>query len=284
MQFNKIKTQVGTYCNTPLLKITFIFLDLETTGLHPQYGDRICEIGLLKAKNGKIIDSYETLINPCRPISPGAFNVNKITANMVKNAPLFSQIVNDFFDFIKGSVIVAHNAPFDLEFIGSHLHNLGIPFPNNFVIDTLTLARAHYNFPGNSLGKIASYFGIDTYNQHRALGDTKITKEIFYAFLKNFKDRGVNTLYDLLELQGGSFVFPTYGEIILPPEVEESVKSKKKLKLRYVSAEGEETVRTIEPIEIIPYQDYTYLIANCLLRGERRTFRLDRILEMEVIE
>lgn len=268
----------------PIDRSVLCFFDVETTGLHPQYGDRICEIGLVKTLNGKIIDSYETLINPYVPVSPGAFRVNHITAEMLKSAPPFPDVVDIILKFIKDSTLVAHNALFDLNFLGSHLWNLKISFPSNPVIDTLLLARAYYNFPSNSLSNLADYLGIQKTNMHRALGDAKLTSQVFHTFLKDFKRRmGITTLNELLELHGGTLVFPTYGEIILPPEIEEVMKNKQKLKIRYISKEGKETIRTIKPVDIVPYRDYTYLIAHCLLRDERRTFRLDRILEMRVM-
>ena len=283
------KTQniLGQPQGLPLQKITFCFLDVETTGLHPQYGDRICEIGLLKTKNNKVIDSYEALINPCRPISPGASMVNGITDKMVKDAPVFGEVVNRILEFIGGTVIIAHTAGFDLNFIGSHLRNLKKPLPNNPIIDTLTLARKYYCFPSNSLTNVASYFDINISNCHRALADAKLTKEIFHTFLTDFKSRGLinqfPTLSHLLELQGSLFILPAYDEIILPPEIEEAIKNNKRLKIIYVSAFGAKTSRTIEPIDIISSRDYTYLVAHCQLRDEKRTFRLDRIIEMEEI-
>ena len=268
----------------PVDKSILCFFDLETTGLHPQYGDRICEIGLIKTLNGKIIDSYETLVNPHIPVSPGAFRVNRITAEMLKSAPSFPDVASNVLNFIKDSVLIAHNALFDLNFLGSHLWSLKIPFPPNPVIDTLLLSRAYYDFPSNSLSNVADSLGIKKTNLHRALGDAKLTSQVFHVFLKDFKERmGITTLSELLELHGGGLVFPIYGEIILPPEIEEVMKNKQKLKIRYVSKKGKETVRTVKPIEIIPYKDYTYLIAHCLLRNERRTFRLDRIIEMRII-
>ncbi len=280
---NKIST--FTQDKLPLKKVVFCFLDLETTGLHPQHGDQICEIGLLKTKNNKIIDSYESLINPRMPISPGAREVTGITDKMLNSAPVFKNVANKILKFIEGTVIVAHNAPFDLNFFGMHLYNLKILFPENPVIDTLALARAYYQFPSNTLTNIASYFDINTSEAHRALGDTIMTKEIFHRFLDDFKEKKKDiTLYDLLELNGGSIVFPTYGEMILPPEIEESLRTNKRLKIRYISAQGDETVRTIRPVSIVPYQDYTYLISHCLLREKRRTFRLDRILEMSIVK
>ena len=148
----------------PIDRSVLCFFDVETTGLHPQYGDRICEIGLLKMQNGKIIDSYETLVNPHIPVSPGAFRVNHISTEMLKSAPSFPEVADVILKFIEGSTLVAHNALFDLNFLGSHLWNLKIPFPPNPVIDTLVLARAYYNFPSNSLANIADYFGIQKRN------------------------------------------------------------------------------------------------------------------------
>lgn len=275
-----INPDTRNYYSMQLDKIIFCFLDVESTGLHPQYGDKICEIGLLKVKNNEVIDFYETLINPHRPISPGAFRVNGITYDMVKSAPSFGEVANRILEFIEGTVIVAHNAEFDLNFISSHLRNLKLPLPNNPVIDTLTLARKYYRFISNSLTSVAYSLNIDITNCHRALEDAVLTKEVFYVFLDNFKKVGVTTLHDLLELQGTTFTFPTYEELILPPQIEEALKNKGRLKIRYIDRKGVMTTRTVEPIDIIPRQDYTYLVANCLLRNEQRTFRLDRILKI----
>ncbi len=276
-------TNIGVQNFELLQDVIFCFLDLETTGLHPHYGDRICEIGLLKTKNNRVIATYESLVNPHIPVSPGAYRVSGITDKVLCNAPSFREVTSKVLEFIEGTVIVAHNAPFDLNFLGMHLYNLKIPFPENPVIDTLTLARAYYHFPSNTLTNIAFYFGINISGAHRALEDARVTKEIFNIFLNDFRQkRKVVTFYDLLELNGGSITFPTYGEIILPPEIEECLKSKKKLIIRYISAQGEETIRTIKPVEIVSYQDYTYLVAHCFLREERRTFRLDRIFELKI--
>ncbi|MDD2890592.1 MAG: exonuclease domain-containing protein [bacterium] len=269
----------------PLNKVPFVFLDVETTGLHPHYGDRICEIGLLKVVSNRTSASYHTLINPYVPISIGAFMVNHITSDMVKYAPAFSEVTDKFFKFIENSVIVAHNAPFDLNFIGSQLNGLRMKFPKNIVIDTLTLARTYFQFPSNSLSNIASHFGISAAHSHRAMEDAILTRKIFYIFLKEFKRKyNLDTLYQLLEFNGGTITFPTYGELILPPEVEEAIKWDRKLRIRYMSEEGKHTVRTIKPIEIAPHKDYTYLVAHCFLREQRRTFRMDRILSIKVVK
>jgi DNA polymerase III epsilon subunit-like protein len=209
--------------------------------------------------------------------------VNGITDDMVLEAPTFDQIVDDVLKFINDAVIVAHNAPFDLNFFAYQFRNLGVPPLDNFVIDTLYLARAYYNFPSNSLPKVAAYMGISTQKFHRALQDSFTTKLIFDNFLRDFRRQGVNCLEDLLELQGGTVPFPQLPEIVLPPAIDEAVRGSKKLQISYVSAENVRTVRVVEPREVNAFGDNIYLVAFCHLRKEERVFRLDRIIEMKEV-
>lgn len=268
----------------PLEAVTFAALDVETTGLNPRFGDRICEIALLKFQGAQLLDSFETLINPGRPISPGAQAVNRISDEMVADAPWFGQVVDRVLKLLNGSVILAHNALFDLGFLSAHLCSLRLPALDNPLVDTLALARRCYRFPSNSLGNIAVALGLDVSGQHRAMGDAKIVREVFEKFLRDFQRRGVETLGDLLGLQGGSIPFPGMEEVVLPPQIDEAVKAGKRLLIRYISAYNQETVRVVEPLEVNAYLDNIYLVAFCHLRQEQRTFRLDRILEMRAIE
>lgn len=271
--------------NFLLNNTVFTFLDFETTGLNPHFGDRICEIALLKWCKGKEIDSFQSLVNPAYPISPGASAINGISDEMVKNAPYFKDLVKQILDFINDTVIVCHNARFDLSFLGVQLRNLGLPGLKNFVADTLILARRYYCFPSNCLGNIAQSLGINVFQEHRAFADVHLTKKIFEFFLEDFnKKRNVQTLTDLLKLQGEIISFPEVKEMSLPPAIEEAIGSGKKLKIKYISSIGEETIRIIEPIEVMPKEDYLYLRAWCNLRQEQRTFRFDRIIEMKLNE
>src|SRR5689334_18316458 len=117
--------------DTPISDLTFVFLDTETTGLSPEFGDRICEIALLKTKNGEILDSYQSLVNPGRLISPGASAVNGITDEMVQGKPYFKDIIEDFLKVVTDSVLVIHNAPFDLSFLSTQFRILRKPIFDN---------------------------------------------------------------------------------------------------------------------------------------------------------
>ncbi len=269
-----------------LSEITFAFLDVETTGLDPYLGHRICEIAILKTRNGKVVDKFETLINPGRNIPPQAVSVNRITDDMVRAAPFFRDIAWDILNSVKNTVIVAHNAPFDLGFLLAEFTNIRLPSLENEVIDTLNIARRHYKFPSNSLGKIARHLGISTISKHRAFGDVRITSEIFEYFLMDLGGRGmrVERLNDVLKLQGRPVSFERSNELVLPPAIQEALIAKGKLKIKYLSAyEDTTTTRTIEPLEISMSGSYAYVIAFCHLRKEKCSFRLDRILEVKNI-
>jgi len=276
--------EMREHLQRPLEEIPLVFLDLETTGLHPQFGHRICEVGMLRCRGRRREGSFQSLVNPRRPISPGATAMHGITDEMVAEAPTFDRIADEVLDFIDNSVIVAHNAPFDLGFLAFQFRSTGISPPGNFAIDTLYLAREHFDFPSNSLPNIAAYLGITVQESHRALQDALTVKRVFDEFSRDFRRDGVSSLEDLLELQGGAVPFPQVPEIALPPEIDEAVKGSGKLKIKYMSRGGVETVRIVEPREVNAYWDSVYLVAFCHLRGEERTFRLDRIVEMTRVE
>jgi DNA polymerase-3 subunit epsilon len=100
--------------------------DVETTGLSPAYGDRICEVGIVRARGDVIFDTYQTLVNPQRPISPGAARVNGLSDADVSQSPLFAEIAGQVLDRLEGAVLVCHNAPFDLGFLDAELSRLGL--------------------------------------------------------------------------------------------------------------------------------------------------------------
>jgi DNA polymerase-3 subunit epsilon len=270
--------------STPLAEVVFCFLDVETTGLHPQFGDRICEIALLRWVNGRTLERFQSLVNPGRPISPGAFAVNGISEAMVRDAPRFGELASRILSFLENAVIVAHNAPFDLGFLTAQLVDLRLPPPPNPVVCTLALARRCFQFPGYSLGVIARHLGIAVTQEHRAMADVELTREMFFLFMQHFQQQGITSLGELLALQGGSIPLPAPEAVILPPALDEALRRRSLLKLRYVSSRWTETQRIVEPIEVAAYGDYTYLVAFCHLRQEQRTFRLDRIVEMNLVE
>src|SRR5262245_63540410 len=111
---------------TPLEGVTFAVVDVETTGLDPAGGDRVCEVAVVRGRAGAILDSWSTLVHPGRSIPRGAQRINNITNTMVRGAPPFAQIASDLLARLEDTVLVAHFAGFDLGFLNRELALLGL--------------------------------------------------------------------------------------------------------------------------------------------------------------
>ncbi len=260
-------------------------VDVETTGLSTAYNDRVCEIAILRCQGPKKLASWESLVNPTRPISPGASAVNGITNRMVAGSPLFEDVADKILELVEGAVLVCHNVPFDLSFLSAEFENCGRTFPNLSAIDTLKIARQYFDFPSNSLGNIAAYLEIDVKEAHRAMADVVTTHKILNYFLNELGKRGLEQ-FD--QLYTSHIWFPRSSlhkekNVSLPPLLDEAIRSKRNVHLSYLSKTGEETRRVVLPLKIITRNDYLYLEAFCQLRNEKRTFRLDRVVKMKLL-
>lgn len=159
-----------------------IILDTETTGFDPANGDRVVEIGCIELVNrlptGTVWHQY---VNPERDMPEGAFKVHGLSEEFLSDKPLFEAICGGFLEFIAGSVIVAHNAPFDMKFLNAELARVGRPqFPEEQCIDTLAIAKKKYP-SGNSLNGLCRRFDIDLSNRelHGALVDADLLAQVY---------------------------------------------------------------------------------------------------------
>ena len=170
-------------------KIYFSVLDIESTGLSPKHGDRVIELGITKIDmNGNVIDTYETLINPERKVS--ASNIHGITDRMVKNAPFFSDIADELLLFINNTVVVAHNAGFDMSFLKWEFSNSGYDISEFPRLCTLIMARKLLPLlPSKKLGSLCEHFGIDSGLAHSALADAAAAAELFIILMNTYNYR-----------------------------------------------------------------------------------------------
>jgi DNA polymerase III subunit epsilon len=258
----------------------FAFLDLETTGLSPWFGDRICEVGVVLTQGRRIKEQYQMLVNPERPLSPGAASTNGLTDEQLSQARPFAEVADVVAKWLSGAVVVCHNAQFDIQFLDSEFRRLNreIQIPN--LIDTLMLARQNYDLPSYSLLSIAEAFHIPVRTAHRALDDAYTARGIFFAMMDGLKEIKRPVLDDYIGIYS-SPAWPNDG-IQLPTELGEAIYSKKKLFIRYIDGDGEETQRWITPKQVTGLSDYVYLLAYCHMRNAERSFRLDRIVEVKV--
>lgn len=255
---------------------TVAAFDVETTGLSAFFGDRVCEVGIVLTQGDEILDSYQTLVNPHRPLSPGAARVNGLTDAQLLQAPSFAEIAPQVLDRLAGAVLLCHNAPFDLSFLDAELSRLGLPWQPAGVIDTLDIARRYFRFASNSLSAVAASLEIETPQAHRALGDALTTFQVFRSFYRRLVDQGNVQPGDLV----GSY-FPAqrrHRELLLPPSIQEALAGNKVIEITYVDVQGQETNRQITPLRVQANNDYVYVVAYCHLRQAERSFRLDRIV------
>ncbi len=175
---------------------TYCVLDLETTGLSFRT-EKITEVGIMKIKNGKVIDSFETFVNPEKPIPYKVVEVTKITDDMVKDAPKIEEVFPKILDFIGDSVLVAHNADFDIGFLKYNATELGYKFENTH-LDTLRLAKELFpDYKKYKLGIIAENLGIKVEVAHRALDDVDTTVKVFNVMIDMLKEKGAKKVDDI---------------------------------------------------------------------------------------
>ncbi len=175
---------------------TYVVFDIETTGLSPN-NDRITEIGAVKIKNGEILERYNQLINPEIPIPEKIVDLTGITDELVKDKPKISEILPDFYSFIEGANLVAHNASFDVGFIRENLKLLGIDLKNP-VIDTLELCRSLFpTLRNHKLNTVAKHLNVSLENHHRAVDDAKATADIFLICLDILKKKGIQNISEI---------------------------------------------------------------------------------------
>lgn len=187
----------------PLRHSTFVVVDLETTGTSPASGAMITEIGAVKIRGGEVLGEFHTLVNPGSPIPPFITVLTGITDAMVAPAPLFEEVLPAFLEFCGGAeetILIAHNAPFDIGFLKAASDNHSYRWPNYRVLDTVKIARRTLTkdeTPNVKLGTLAQYFGLEEPPTHRALDDARATVHIFHHLLERLGNVGVETLADL---------------------------------------------------------------------------------------
>ena len=196
---------------------TYCVLDLETTGFSFRT-EKITEVGIMKVKNGEVIDEFSCFVNPEKPIPQRVVEVTNITDDMVKDAETIDKVMPKILEFVGDSVLVAHNADFDIGFLKYNAQNLGLKLENTY-LDTLRLAKDLFpDYKKYKLGKIAENLGIKVEVAHRALDDVDTTVKVLNVMLKMLKDKGVETLDDITKKVAGDADFkklPTYHAIIL---------------------------------------------------------------------
>jgi len=267
-------------------EVEFTIFDTETTGLEPKAGDRIVEIAAIRFKGREKIATFQTLVNPNRQISEAAFRVNKITPEMLQDAPTVDKILPGFLEFVQGSCLCSYNAGFDLEFLNNELTLSGKSHLEGIVVaDVLKMAKRL--LPGlerYALWFVSEKLGIKTQQAHRAFSDVELTLAVFYKLKDILETKGIK---DFLIF---SHLFAINSHLLenlllqRTSEIQEAIDLGVKLKIKYLSSTGAEvSEREVIPKEIKKENGSSYLVGFCNLRNDERTFRIDGILHLEIV-
>ncbi|WP_127580686.1 PolC-type DNA polymerase III [Paenibacillus koleovorans] len=197
VEANVVNDNVAVVMNptaAELKSATYVVFDIETTGLSV-ISNKIIELAGVKMQDGKVIDKFETFIDPHEKIPYHITQLTHITDDMVAGQPELEDMLPKFVDFVGDAVLVAHNARFDMGFIQANLKTMGQPPLPNPVLDTLEMARLLFpSLKNHRLNTLTEKFKVSLDNHHRAVEDSKALGEVLFHMVKEADDRGKTTL------------------------------------------------------------------------------------------
>ncbi len=185
---------------TPLRKLTFVVFDTETTGLNPSKGDEIIQLGAIRIVNGQLLyhEVIDQLVDPKRFVPQESIAIHGIQPALLQGQPTIDKVLPHFHTFAENSVLVAHNAAFDMRFLQLQEEKTGIIFDNP-VLDTLLLSSViHPNQDSHSLDGLAERLNVTIVGRHTALGDAIVTGEVLVKMIPLLEAHGIYTLADAL--------------------------------------------------------------------------------------
>ncbi len=283
--------------NNPYLdELEYVIFDFETTGAQPIL-DEIVEIGALRVKHdGSVLDTFHSLVNPGCRIPEMVIRIHGIRDEEVEFAPSANKVIENFVNFARAALLVAHNAKFDGGFLQKYLQKRiadsknpesRVKWNGIAILDTVTLSRSFFpGLPSYSLQNLKNFWGIDSGRAHRALEDATATVTILTKCLQKFRTDSpmIFSFQDLWRKSSGGFITGEQkkraAKISNSPLVrilEEAAVSAKVLQIQYKNGNGERSKREIIPRRIFSNLTEVYVEAHCRLRGEIRIFRVDRI-------
>lgn len=273
-----------------LNQVSFVAFDTETTGLSP-IAARLVELSAVRFRvTGEIIDTFSTLINPGIEIPAEATSVHGITDEMVEGEPPYSEAVPRFMEWLEedNTVLIAHNAPFDLAFLEVCLARLGKDVPDYPVLDTLQMSRRFLtDAPSHQLSGLVEYLGLTGGSFHRALADSRHVAHVFRKIVETMGE--IDTWETLTEMTNPLFFTDLVQECkdqteALAPAFQpfhEAIESKTPIRIVYKGMN--ESSRVVTPNVMHSWRGNLYLNAYCHSAQSERTFRMDRIVNFDVL-
>jgi DNA polymerase III epsilon subunit family exonuclease len=271
-----------------LNRLTFVAFDTETTGLWAP-SNRIVEIGAVRFRlDDDRSESFQSLVNPERPIPEDVIPIHGITDDMVAEADPIKPVLERFFEFCgSDSVLIAHNAPFDISFIYFEMDRCALKAVTGPILDTVDIYRRFFpGLPGYSLESLSRHFGITDTQQHRALADAELVHGLFRHAIKNIPPvddmatlRDTLTVHDISTWEAMADQVPAGFE-----PLRDAARQNGRVEMNYGTPGTDPSSRVVQPRQFYALGSQFYMQAFCERANAERTFRLDRITEFKVLE
>lgn len=265
----------------PLDDAEFVAFDLETTGFSP-VAARIVEVGAVRFRaDGTVIDQFSQLVNPLCRIPAGATAVNGITDRMVAGQPVIAEVLPRLCEFLGGpsSVLLAHNAGFDVSFLSVAFGRCGRVCPEHEVYDTCALARRRITLPNYKLETLGRHLGLIEREDHRSLADSLLLKDVFLHLVH--ATPAIQCTSELCRLTPALRFNALACVQKSPPagyeDLWRAIAEQRPVEMRYEGGSSPGSLRRITPLGVMQMRGQVYLSALCHHSESEKTFRLDRI-------
>lgn len=260
--------------------LSFVAFDTETSGPYP-LGNEIVEIGLVKWEGGKVVDTYNQLIRPKRPIEQEIIDIHGITNEMLVSSPEISDVIGDVKKFIGESIVIAHHAPFDLGFIVWDFERCGFSLPPSPPLCSSLLSRKLITKSENhKLQTLIKFLNLESGPAHRAESDARACLDVALHCFRLLGEEA--TLQDILRVQAKDLSWHKYSIKELQANQDlrgliEATLSRQKVEFIYASGSMKGKVRQAIPLGIVRNPDGDYLSAHCLVDNKKKRFYLNAI-------
>lgn len=274
--------QLAEFASRRWRDLTFVGFDTETTGRYPLEAE-ICEIAAVKWQGGQIVETFETLLKPSRPMGAEVIAIHGITNEMVETAPRMAEKIGEFHAFIQGTIPVAHHAPFDVGFVCLEFEKAGLPLPKEPVLCSSLLSQKLFPESENHrLQTLIKFFGLPQGTAHRALDDTKACLEVGLRCLAKTGDESLLSL--AFEAQGGAITWERFSMKRLEENPDgaalvRAIREGRDIEMNY----GAGPRRRARPIGLVRSLDGDFLVAFDEGGDRSKRFFLEKITNCIVV-
>lgn len=263
-------------------KYPVVAFDTETSGAYAIESE-IIELGAIKWLNGEIVDRFQTLLKPSKNLIESNIRIHGITNEMVHEAPFMKDKIQDFSDFIQGSLLLAHHAPFDLGFLAIAFEKNNINFPQTLNLCTSLLSRALIATTNHKLQTLIKELHLTGGEAHRAFDDAYACLQVFFKCHEKLAEEKFpdNSLQRLLAVQAKDLDWKNYAVWTTEdPKLQAlalACEQEKELTISYLSGQTRGKTRQITPLGIVRNPDGDYIQAFCHIDQQRKRFYIDKI-------